>query len=140
MAKLTLGEGPRSIEIDHQLERFAREAVRRASGGASDVLERRVGEFLLQVKEAWPRKTGKSAEAWEDYLRVSQDGGGDAVSAGLKNDTSYVFFIRSDQVTGKGVGGGDHAFTKLVRRPAELLADKMVDELGDVLVDRVGGL
>ncbi len=126
MAEIRFGTPKAGVTVSDDLSGYAREALRRAMGGALHVIERRIDAVYMNARMSWPVKTGRSKGDLDNGIAVA----GDTADAFVQNKNSggYAFFVRS---------GGRHAWTELVRRPMQEGASGLAAELGEDVVDRL---
>ncbi|MCB9681837.1 MAG: hypothetical protein H6733_10220 [Alphaproteobacteria bacterium] len=132
MAKVVLGSAKSGVVLSDDLSGYVRDVVDRLVPGTRQQLEEAAEKIATGAAAAWPvgRDRGRrphSAELFETGLRIDKDG---TVAAFVRNTADYAFYVRSSQV-GSG-SAKKHAWTEIVRKPAQAQASALAAELGDL--------
>jgi hypothetical protein len=140
VGRIFLGRGAAQVVVSHELEEFAREAIRRASGHISDRIEETVERVFEKTLADWPIDSGESRAALKSGFRLRTIDGGHAIAGFIRGDADYTYFIRSRK-RGKKRGPKDrpvvHAWSEHARKPLDAAGEQLVRDLPEELTERL---
>ena len=131
VANIRYGVGKNAVIMSDDMDRLFRRLLERIAPTVLREMEATVETLRDNAAKQWPVKTGESKSKLQTALRIVPPGKLEAV---VYNTASYVYFIRSDKV-GKApkLLVPIHAWTELVRKPGEKMAQPLADRLRDDL-------
>lgn len=141
------------VKVTGDLEAWAREAAKAATRATEESVGATTREVHADAKARWPvRRPDRPANHPRGYSRdrLAQTVGMDenGVFGKVSNDSGYAYFVRSSRFElppgSPGVrtskDGKRHAWTALVREPAERKSVGLRDRLKDAIVRAIEGV
>lgn len=130
---LRIGRGRNEITLEGPLADGLEREIRDMLGPVLDEMERRANRVLDEAVASWPRRSGRSAEAWRVELRLQPTDF--SVEVVLVNPTGYTRFIKSTRISD---GPPDEVrrrspLVDLVRKPLRAAGKDLERELPDLL-------
>lgn len=130
---IRVGKGRSEVRIDGPIADDIERELRGVLGPVAGILDRRGEALLRETKRTWPRKTGKSADAWDAELRVLP--GTWRVEKVLRNPHSYIRYIKSTKINRRQDATRLRAPLSDVRRGARDNRRGLRRELRDAIVE-----
>ena len=126
---IRIGRGSASVTISTDLQGYVDQIIRRTMPEVANRIEEDASNLRREAQERWPVKSGRSKRAFEDGLRIARTRGEEVLEGFVLNTSNHTYMVKSKQ---NGLGG-KHAWTALVRKPFRKRAEKLGEELGDVI-------
>ena len=125
---IVFGRGTMQVVVDDGTERIVRAALEQTAPVVVREVEERVDAVLAEARSQWPVRTGQSRGGLVSGLRLPD---AETVEGFVFNDVDYAYYIKGR------AQGGKSTYVELVRKPMKAAAERLVQDLGEAIVDEI---
>lgn len=128
MGEIRYREGDAEIVLEDVAGDLVRELLEEGLAYVTAPLDRHFAGLEEHVLSEWPVKTGRSRDGFRRGFRVERR----LVAAFLTNDVQHTFYVKGRKQKGR------RSWTEVVLKESERREDRLIQELGDAVLERHG--